>query len=371
MTTLNLKKINARETLTQTISVLKRGGMIVYPTETVYGLGVDATNQEAVDKLLKFKGQRGLKPILIAVSDQKMAEEYIELNDVARRLYETFLPGPVAIVSRLNDKGQRLEERGLAKGVPSPDGTVGIRIPDYPLVLKIIKTFGRPITSTSANISGARNPWSIQDILDTTPKEKLGLIDLVLNTGALPKREPSAIVDTSREKTEIVREGTVDVRSKLTGQRSKTHTFISNSPQETMHIAKDFLKEILQQHDRWEQPLLITLQGSLGAGKTVFTKGIAQDLGIIEPIRSPSYMLIREYLIMDGTLFHIDAWRLHSAEEFQDLGLDKLLKRGNVVIVEWIERLTPILKELQKKAKIVFVEIKVIEEKRRKIIVSY
>lgn len=416
MQIIDLKTTPEEQIVFRAASVLHAGKLLIYPTETVYGLGVDATNQEAVNKLLKFKGQRGNKSILIAVSDQKMAEEYVELNDAARRLYRTFLPGPVAVVSRA--KPGRMTEvphvpqvpqvtqterafssearatratRGtsLAVGIASIDGTVGIRIPNYPLVLNIIKAFGKPITSTSANISGEKNPWSINDIIKNTPKNKRELIKLFLDAGQLPKRPPSTIVDTSREKTEIVREGSVEIA--MSGQRLATRTYHSNSPEETLEIGRKLMNELSHSLVTSRYPLIIALHGPLGAGKTVFAKGIARALGIIVPIRSPSYTLVREYAIPSphsglslsgrsvseesesqsrgpsALFYHIDAWRLSDPREFQDLGFEQMFKPGNVIAIEWIERLSPILSSLQKKANVVFVEIDVVNDRERNV----
>jgi tRNA threonylcarbamoyladenosine biosynthesis protein TsaE len=122
--------------------------------------------------------------------------------------------------------------------------------------------------------------------------------------------------------------------------------------------------------------LILALHGSLGAGKTVFAKGVARALGITDPIRSPSYTLVREYEIplarhqVLGTrhyFYHIDAWRLSDPSEFLDLGLGRMLKPGNVIVIEWIERMAMLMKDLGEKAKMVIVEIEVIDREKRRI----
>jgi L-threonylcarbamoyladenylate synthase len=127
----------------EAVNTLKDGGLVVYPTETVYGIGVDATNPEAVRNLTEYKNRPFGKPYSIAVTDQKMAEEYVELNSTGKNLYQEFLPGPLTVISKGKHK--------VAPGVESEEGTLGIRIPDYKLVFDIITKFGKPITSTSAN----------------------------------------------------------------------------------------------------------------------------------------------------------------------------------------------------------------------------
>lgn len=419
METLSLKTIPQSQIISQAARVLRAGGLLIYPTETVYGLGADATNQKAVNKLLKFKGRRGLKPILIAVSDQKMAEKYVDLNDVARRLYQTFLPGPVAVVSKIKaeksenqlksakislqknsdksdlsdlstirlvptESGQaddsRFQLAFLAKGIASPESTVGIRIPDYPLILKIIKAFGKPITSTSANISGAKNPWSIQDILETTPKQKLELIDLIIDAGQLPKRPPSTVIDTTHEETEIVRQGETNVNLIILNDElriTNVKTIKSSSEKQTRVVARNLISGVLfrSPFTVHRSPLVLALQGPMGAGKTVFAKGIARALGITAPIRSPSYTLVKEYPFpstvqpanLPTILYHIDAWRLSDPQEFADLDLPNLLRPGNIIVIEWIDRLAPILTEIKQKAKIVLVEIDILDQNKRSI----
>src|SRR3989344_3869751 len=173
----------------QATQSLATGDLVIYPTETVYGVGVDATNQEAVKKLLKYKSRREGKPLSIAVTDRIMAEQYVELNDQAKKLYKRFLPGPYTIVSKGLGK--------LALGVESEFGTLGIRIPAYPLVLKLVEELGRPVTATSANASGEKRPYAVKDVLDRLSEKQKKLIDLVIDTGTLPTNEPSTVIDTT------------------------------------------------------------------------------------------------------------------------------------------------------------------------------
>lgn len=370
MIILNLKTTPQFQVIYQAVKVLSAGSLLIYPTETVYGLGADAANQKAVDKLLKFKGQRGLKPISIAVSDQKMAEKFVYLNKVAKNLYQKFLPGPLTIVSvcKLSPSfPSNPSYPSLARGISSPDSTVGIRIPDYPLILKIIKTFGRPVTATSANISGARNPWSLKDIQETTSPNKLQLIELFLDAGKLPKHSPSTIINTSREETEILRQGDFEFSAYNNYKNYKYYkSYFSSSTEQTIQIASDLLITLKPPNFPKfpnSRPFLFALSGPLGAGKTVFASGIARVLNIPSPIRSPSFILVREY----KNFYHIDAWRLSSKAEFADLGLEEMLKSGNIIVLEWPQRLVPILNDLQKKTNLVLVDIKVISENKRKI----
>ena len=156
MKRVKLTNNNEEEVIKESIKVLNEGGLVVYPTETCYGLAVDATNNRALLKLLSYKTFRGSKPISIAVSDIDMAKRYVELNEMALNIYKNYLPGPITVVSK--SKGI------LEPPVVSKQGSTGVRIPDYKFTLKLIKEFGRPITATSANVSYRPHPYSIDPV---------------------------------------------------------------------------------------------------------------------------------------------------------------------------------------------------------------
>lgn len=185
------------------VEVLSQGGLIVYPTETVYGLGVDATSETALEKLWAFKGERGDKPVLCAVSDVEMAEKYVKLSELGRKVVQKYWPGAVAIVAI---------SKGLVSKKAQGEGeNLGLRNPDNKLMMETIKTLGKPITSTSANISGAMTARSLSEFLATVPKERQNLIDLFIDAGELPLRVPSTIVDTTGEEVKILRQGETKV----------------------------------------------------------------------------------------------------------------------------------------------------------------
>jgi len=97
-------KSNNNNVIDEVVAVLKRGGLVVFPTETVYGIGADATNTAAIKRLNKYKMRPLGKPYSVAVADQRMAEEYVELNETAKNLYMKFLPGPMTVVSKLKSQ---------------------------------------------------------------------------------------------------------------------------------------------------------------------------------------------------------------------------------------------------------------------------
>lgn len=192
-----------KEVIEEAVRVLNNGGLIVYPTETCYGLGVDATNDQAVDKLWNFKGERGDKPVLIAVSSVKMAEENAELTELANNITQKYWPGPVSIVA--------LSKNKVSDKVQGGKETVGLRMPNQTLVLSMIKKLDKPITSTSANISGGSNPYSLEQFLASTPVERVALVDLFIDGGVIPERLPSTLVDTTGKEVAVLRQGEIEV----------------------------------------------------------------------------------------------------------------------------------------------------------------
>ncbi|MBD3250656.1 MAG: threonylcarbamoyl-AMP synthase [Candidatus Pacebacteria bacterium] len=312
------------EVVAQVVTSLRQGGLIIYPTETVYGAGVDATNQQAVDKLLSYKARREGKPLSIAVTDQKMAQEYVQLTKQAKSIYQQFLPGPVTVVSAVKPQAN------LAKGVASEFNTLGIRIPDYPLILNLVNALGQPITSTSANPSGGRRPYQVNDILEQLSTKQKNLIDLIIDAGPLPPREPSTVIDTTLSTPLTVRSGQVT-------QTKPSTQLISENEQETKQIAG---KLLLKNWNKLKiQGLVIGLNGSLGAGKTIFAKGLAEFLQIKGIITSPTYTYLKEYSYQrhqtQGKLYHLDMWKIDSQVQLDSLKIKKLIAPTNLVVIEW------------------------------------
>jgi L-threonylcarbamoyladenylate synthase len=363
MKIVSLAEMPCDQIVSETVSVLRNGGIVVYPTETVYGIGVDATNHAAVDRLIQYKARREGKPMSIAVWDVAMAELYVDVNSVAKNLYTNFLPGPLTVVSKSLGK--------VAQGVESETGTLGIRIPDYELVRDVVKSFGKPITATSANASYKKRPYSVQDILDSISEKQKGLIDLVIDAGELPRREPSTVVDTTLNQEIVLRQGSL----KLT----PVAEYESHAPEETQKIGYDLLKRY-QQYLGYKS-VIFALQGDLGAGKTEMTKGIGCALGITESIQSPTFIIEREYVIpvVNGSyvqermpkLFHIDTWRLFEQAELEELHFVKQVSEGNVFVVEWADKVSELLERVSEDAVIVWVKLDYGESiTDRKIVVS-
>jgi L-threonylcarbamoyladenylate synthase len=323
--------------LEESVKVLQKGGLVIYPTETTYGIGADATNPKAIIKLNTYKKRPLDKPYSIAVSDQKMAEKYVKLNQTAKNLYKQFLPGPVTIVST----GRHC----VAAGVESETGTLGIRIPAYPLVIEIVKKLGKPITATSANASYQKRPYKTSDVLENISEKQKKLIDLIIDAGELPHHEPSTVIDTTLDDPVILRQGEIKLKTKI--------EVVSRSSENTQNIAKELWQKY--EHYLGKRPLIFALEGPMGTGKTIFVKGLAKAMGIKEKIVSPTFNLILEY----QNLTHIDVWRLSSEKELENLGFVKILEDKNLVMaIEWAERVAGLIKKYRESAIVVWVKIK-------------
>lgn len=332
---MNIIKENTKA-VNKTVEALEQGNLTFMATETVYIAAVDATNPEAVKKLIAFKNRPFGKPFSVGVTDIKMAEIYVDLNENARSLYKKFLPGPVTVVSR--------GKHTVAPGVEAENGTLGIRIPDYQFVLDVIKKLGKPITTTSANASYQRRPYKLSDILDNISEKQKKLIDLMVDAGTLPEREPSTVIDTTLDDPVVLRQGDVKLKDKI--------EVFSRSEENTQNIGK----ELFQKYQKYqgERPIIFALEGPMGAGKTQFAKGVGRALGIKEEIVSPTFSLLLEY----PNFFHFDAWKLEDSKELDELGLVKILDdKKIVVVVEWADRVLGAIKRYSDDAIIIWVKI--------------
>jgi L-threonylcarbamoyladenylate synthase len=146
------------DAITEAASAIRAGGLVIYPTETVYGLGADASSSKAVDKIFKLKGREAEKPIPIAVNSIDMARQVAEITPAAEVLFTKLLPGPLMIVARAKPD--------ISKLITAGTGKVGIRVPNHPVALKLIDFVGGPITSTSANLSGKPAPLTVREAIE-------------------------------------------------------------------------------------------------------------------------------------------------------------------------------------------------------------
>ncbi len=190
--------------VTEAAAVLRSGGVILYPTDTLYGLGADALSDSALAKVRAIKGREETKPIHTIVADLHMAAEFGEMNEMALALASAYMPGPLTLILK--------KKEGIETGIGKGMETFGIRMPDSKFCLDLARTFGRPYTTTSANLSGMPPERSPEKILAQLG-EHADLVDLVIDAGDPPagraERLPSTIVDVSGGEVEVLREGDI------------------------------------------------------------------------------------------------------------------------------------------------------------------
>ncbi len=197
-------------TLDHALQIVEKGGVIVYPTETCYGLGCDATNNAAVEHIFKIKQREPGKPVLVIAHDISVFLKYVEWNETIDHLARIYWPGPLTIVAPLKEKATE-----LAAGVIGSDNTIAFRVTSHPFAASLVQKLGRPIVSTSANLSSYPNPYDVGYIVSMfeggqyTP-------DLVIDAGDLPHHSASTIVrvEANGEKV-IVRQGEITIDTSL------------------------------------------------------------------------------------------------------------------------------------------------------------
>ena len=180
--------------------ILASGGVVLYPTDTLYGLGADAFSDEAVAKIYEIKGREQKKPIHAIVDSIGTVGRFALVNDAGNVLAEKFWPGALTLIF---SKRENIEG-GIARDIP----TIGFRIPDNQFCLDVATLFGKPFTATSANKSTQQPQRSIENILLQVGLEAR-LIDLIIDAGELPERSPSSVVDVASGRAVLLREGAI------------------------------------------------------------------------------------------------------------------------------------------------------------------
>ena len=180
------------------VDVLRQGGVIIYPTDTIYGIGCDITSKSAIERVQRIKGRDSKKPMSFICSDLKDVSRYARVSNYAHRMLKQCLPGAYTFVLPATRETPRL--------LTTRQKTVGLRIPDHPVPLALVEALGQPILSTSANFSDQdviTEPWELE--------EKMGhLVDLILDCGSLPV-QPSSVVSLMDDRAEVLRAGKGDI----------------------------------------------------------------------------------------------------------------------------------------------------------------
>ena len=191
-------KIDQTE-ITNGAQILRRGGLVVFPTETVYGLGANAADESAVSRIFSVKGRPPTNPLIIHVTGIDAAAALGDIDPLARKLAERFWPGPLTIVFR------RRDDAGLAPAATAGFATVAIRAPAHPIARALLQAAGCPVAAPSANVSGRVSPTRAAHV-----RAQLGAtVDLIIDGGPCTIGLESTVLDLSRDTPAILRPGGV------------------------------------------------------------------------------------------------------------------------------------------------------------------
>jgi L-threonylcarbamoyladenylate synthase len=184
------------------LKILRAGGLVAFPTDTVYGLGALASEAGAVLSIYKAKDRPGEKAIPILIGDGADLEKVaLQVPEMARRIAARFWPGPVTLI---------LHKRPTLPEAVSTDSTVAVRIPDHPVALALLQASG-PMAVTSANLSGQPSPTTASEVF----AQLEGRIDLIIDGGVTPGGVPSTLVDCTGSEPTILRPGPVSLEQVL------------------------------------------------------------------------------------------------------------------------------------------------------------
>ena len=197
-----LAKINPKNPqarlITKVVEILKKGGIIAYPTDTYYGIGCDIMNKKAIEKIYQLKQRNRIKPFSFICSELKNISHYAKVSNYAYKTMKRLLPGPYTFVL----EGSKL----VPKIMLTKRKTAGIRMPDHPICLELVEMLGNPIITTSATMPDGTNffdPSLIHDFF--YPR-----IDVVIDGGPVPGH-PSSVVSLINDMPEVIRKGRGDI----------------------------------------------------------------------------------------------------------------------------------------------------------------
>ena len=197
-----IRKINSQkpepEIIAEAAAIIKQGGVVVFPTRCLYGLGADALDPHAVEKIIKIKQRPADNPILVLIDCRRQLDSLVvNISPVAMAIMDTFWPGRVTLVFEAGDT--------LSNRLTAHTGKIGVRLAGHPVASALIKQVGSPVTGTSANLSGKPGCRQIQYLDPPIAKR----VDLVLDAGMLEGGVGSTVVDVTEDRPQILREGQV------------------------------------------------------------------------------------------------------------------------------------------------------------------
>jgi L-threonylcarbamoyladenylate synthase len=180
------------------VQVIRKGGIIVFPTSTLYGLGADADNSQAVERIFDIKGRQSHHPLLVLIRDKSYLPELVrEIPSKAALLMEAFWPGGVTVVFHASKR--------ISSRLTGNTGKIGIRVPKHPVAAAIMAQLEGPLTGTSANLSGGEGCSDISCLEEQVSAQLDGVVD----AGPLKGGRGSTVIDITIDPPRILREGTI------------------------------------------------------------------------------------------------------------------------------------------------------------------
>ena len=194
------KEINNDE-LEEVAEIIRNGGVVIFPTETVYGIGGNALNTETIKKIYEVKKRPSSKPLSILVKDKDEIEKYAQItSEIEKKIIDNFMPGPITLVLKK-------KENVIPDIVTSGNDTIGVRIPNNNIIAQVLKSCSLPIAAPSANISGQPSSTKLEDVID----DFNGKVDAMIDGGECTEKVSSTVVQVVDGKVRILREGVITI----------------------------------------------------------------------------------------------------------------------------------------------------------------
>ena len=195
------KKEMNNDELEEVAEIIRNGGVVIFPTETVYGIGGNALNTETIKKIYEVKKRPSSKPLSILVKDKDEIEKYAQItSEIEKKIIDNFMPGPITLVLKK-------KENIIPEIVTAGNDTIGVRIPNNNIIAQVLKSCSLPIAAPSANISGQPSSTKLEDVID----DFNGKVDAMIDGGECTEKVSSTVVQVVDGKVRILREGIITI----------------------------------------------------------------------------------------------------------------------------------------------------------------